>query len=674
MTNSDGIIPQNTEISKLVDTKTAAAAILSAAPVPADHDALYQAAHIAVTVRGWSVVPVRGDLSPDAAKAPAVTWEPYQQTLPTAADLREWFTDAGYPGLAVVCGDVSNLYVIECDDLGEYEALIDALPFVQNTYTILSANRGLPHFYLTPPPGADLTPRGQSGKLEGRGNGQIVVTFPTSINGKPYRVLKGGDVLALTAEQWAALCDYFESRFPKPHAGPDDSDTPVIHTGNADQLVSLYHAQVNKHHSRNDGLFAAACIARDNGWTSGGVASVLLAEYEDHAPLGQHTPETPQQRRREGAATIASAFKRSPRPQSWANLSAPGLPTALREHFLKTKNVSMARILDTLLLAGVQPGHILSQPDIVTLCEAAGIAHTTTKTQLKDTSALRLVSLPDVVPDGTSGGADDDFFSFLMTVEAVTPDENTPQSNLVTICPSNKRSGYYCVVQGDISLLNSKGRKPAYYQLPTIPELCAQFGVSDQRSDPLPFEALAKAKDYRQAVTEALIKRRPGEYSQHWLGERVGVSARTVRRHVQENEAIKVTPQVDEKPITEANITDVPADLDSGDQWGHWLQDETGKKYPPRQELAQKLLGQGRKVFYCKQLRNHYQHVDNAPVAVEQSSAPAQAAQNSADAPQRAVQGQTPTAPADAPESPDLTPDEAYSRQLDQHISILRGA
>jgi hypothetical protein len=353
----------NADISKSVNIS----AILGGAPVAADHEALYTTALMLVTVRGWSVVPVLGDLAADPAsgKLPAVEWKPYTRRLPTPAELREWFTERGYPGLAVICGDVSGLLVLECDTLDEWQAVVEACPDIANTFTVLSANKKLPHFYLQPPAGVDLRFRGKAGKLELRGNGQYVVAPPTIINDKPYTLLKGGDVLKLTAQQWTQLCDHIEARTGNvyPHdavsharqAAADDTAQPVT-AGSREQLVSLYHTQVVKHGSRNKGLFSASCLARDSGWQAVGVASALVAEYVQHPPLGEHPPETPEQRRVEALRTLASAFSRPARAQAWGNLSSPGLPTLVREHLLQVKNGSMARILDTLLLSGVRAG------------------------------------------------------------------------------------------------------------------------------------------------------------------------------------------------------------------------------------------------------------------------------------------------------------------------------
>src|SRR3972149_11620322 len=66
--------------------------------------------------RGWSVVPIRGDLDLNQPKAAAVNWSLYQRHLPTDFDLDNWFIDHKYEGLGVVCGLVSSLMVLDFDD------------------------------------------------------------------------------------------------------------------------------------------------------------------------------------------------------------------------------------------------------------------------------------------------------------------------------------------------------------------------------------------------------------------------------------------------------------------------------------------------------------------------------------------------------------------------------
>ena len=66
--------------------------------------------------RGWSVIPLWGDLNLSAAKAPALpAWKKYQERLPMDAELEDWFGRRGLPAMGVVLGRVSGLMVIDID-------------------------------------------------------------------------------------------------------------------------------------------------------------------------------------------------------------------------------------------------------------------------------------------------------------------------------------------------------------------------------------------------------------------------------------------------------------------------------------------------------------------------------------------------------------------------------
>src|SRR5688572_14460750 len=76
---------------------------------------------LALWRRGLSVIPVplpRPGCSPGRpgdGKVPLIAWREYQTRLPTEAELRDWF--GGEPvNLAIVCGQVSGVVVVDADD------------------------------------------------------------------------------------------------------------------------------------------------------------------------------------------------------------------------------------------------------------------------------------------------------------------------------------------------------------------------------------------------------------------------------------------------------------------------------------------------------------------------------------------------------------------------------
>ena len=63
--------------------------------------------------RGWSVIPV---VLVDGKKRPLVAWKEYQGRLPTEKEIRTWWGEKWpHAGIAVVCGPISGVYVLDVD-------------------------------------------------------------------------------------------------------------------------------------------------------------------------------------------------------------------------------------------------------------------------------------------------------------------------------------------------------------------------------------------------------------------------------------------------------------------------------------------------------------------------------------------------------------------------------
>jgi hypothetical protein len=69
---------------------------------------------------GLCVLPIRNE-----CKRPAVKWKHLQERLPTEDELCKWFNDWGYTNLAVVTGEISGIFVVDCDSTEAYERLRD---------------------------------------------------------------------------------------------------------------------------------------------------------------------------------------------------------------------------------------------------------------------------------------------------------------------------------------------------------------------------------------------------------------------------------------------------------------------------------------------------------------------------------------------------------------------
>lgn len=595
------MIPYNSDFPQAFIADTVAAldparAILAGEPAAVEREALYAAA-IGLLGEGRSVIPVWGDAQPDRAKQPVIAWGAYTTRRATPSELRQWFLEGNAGGLALVCGRISGLVVLEFDDAAPLAAFASACPDLLDTRTITSAGRGLPHFYYQPPPGADYRFRGAAGFVELRGEGQYVLTFPTTINGRAYEVTTPRPVLALTADQWARLLDFMAGFGSRPEADPDpapvleraappvpDTDPAPLDT-DAVALIALYERQVARAGGRNDALYAVACAARDAGWPEHAAADALLVPFVHSGPRAGHALETAEARAVEGRATIASAYRKPRRPL--ATTAAAGLPTAARERLLQAGLVSAARTLDALRLAGWADGREFTEREAVEACAPFGVGRPTVRRALSPAPA----SVP--VSSTRADGAEINSSPFCIVTH---PLEHTM---------------YVRVQNGD--KLN-RGPKARRYRMPSCAELCAQLGVADQGTDPLQPADLASASAYRQAVNRALIRRRPGQYSKGWLAERLGVKARTVANYTAQDAHIHATAQYHRQDIHRATIELVPDEPDKTD-WGRWLEDGTLKddgtprRYPPVRAIAARLLDMGRAVVLVTRERNRYEFV-----------------------------------------------------------------
>ena len=134
------------------------------------------------------------------------------------------------------------------------------------------------------------------------------------------------------------------------------------------------------------------------------------------------------------------------------------------------------------------------------------------------------------------------------------------------------------------------------YIIPTIGRLLDLFCIKSKGADPITLEDIQSVKTYRSALNRALIRRRAGKYSQTWLAKRLSVCVRTLQRYVK-LAGIRCQQILYATDITPDNIHQIPPKalaLRAGITIQYcFLQDATGKRYPPVPEIARKLLRHG---------------------------------------------------------------------------------
>lgn len=151
--------------------------------------------------------------------------------------------------------------------------------------------------------------------------------------------------------------------------------------------------------------------------------------------------------------------------------------------------------------------------------------------------------------------------------------------------------------------------------MPSNDELCARLGVNASCSDPFCLEDLSTAKQTRMALHRELIRRCPGMYPRRWLARRLGVSCETLDIYNRETEGIHFRPCFWEQQIGWSNLNAVPDGIEIA---GAFLQDKSGKRYPPKRKIAAILLGRGRKLVYKRQDANYYWFSDEQAIKSEE--------------------------------------------------------
>ena len=491
-----------------------------------------------------------------------------------------WFYDPenpstlclGYQAIGVVLGQISGLIVIDIDTIEQAEKFAAAFPDLIDTLTVRSGVRGLPHYYFqveqtipsTRLPGAEL-----------RSDGNYIVAPGTVIGERVWSVENNRTPRKLTESDLSRLSAFFNttahkkrkkrSQVPSEPAKPlSEIDSPP----DVEWLIREYRKRAYLD-GRNNALFYVACLARDYG-LSEAQAGQLLADLHAHQPTRhEHAPQSLSARVREAVATVASAFTRSPRERITSKNNFRQLPNVLREFLLQQKLVQASRVLDALLIAGVDALTELTVASVYDHVKEFGIGRGTVIAALKT-----VVTFPPPPPPGTNANA------------ARRSAEETKQ----------------CLFGRVANPTKNRGRPTQIVLMPDVQTLCERFELRNRGGDELKPEDLQTAATYRAALHTALLERSPGHYPRRWLAQRLGISKDSCRRYERAHE-ITVQPTYRETEITWANVDKAVPVIDIT---GTFLEDQNGKRYPAKTVIARMLLVRKSRVVLKTQDANLY--------------------------------------------------------------------
>lgn len=532
---------------------------------------------------GFSPIPVLGSCQPQRGKQAAIRWSRYIHARPDDSDLEDWFLRQRFGGVALVCGRVSGLLVLDFDDPALASEFRRLNPDLADTYTVRSGGRGLPHLYWRLPEGMTVLSRSRPG-VDLRGEGSYVIAPPTRIGLAVWRVDRDIPIRALRKADLSRIYGFMAVSTPAEPQNGSERPSGAILTASANRteaaefrrcalpadLLDYYRRLAPR--GRNQALFQVAIDARDSGWTETAVASVLA---DVHARwLGRpDVREGYQFRFQEAVRTIASAFKRPPRRHD--EPSRTGLSTAAREKLLQSGLVSIARVLDALYRLGYAEGALLTERQV---CEAVQRFQIGRRTVM---AALKSLREAGWMPPGTPHSLAD---------AAAAPE------GLDNSCEMSR---------GADRVKTPGGRPAARHAIPGAAALARCLGVRHAPGDALPDAALTAPAAYRQAVHAGLIARRPAAYGREWLSARVGVSRWTTRRY-DRRAGIAAEPLYAAQPVEWASLeTLLPSQ--SREKPGLFLEAADGRRYPPVAGLARRLLARGQRLTLKRRLPNAYQ-------------------------------------------------------------------
>ncbi len=144
--------------------------------------------------KGFSVIPLKA-----GTKEPALhSWKEYQTRQPTLEEVTNWWQSNPKYGVAIVCGKVSGLIVVDIDDPEKFKVALNALGLKIPKTPAVKTKRGY-HIYFRYPKGYMVRYRYlKDYGAEIRGDDHYVVAPPSVVNGHKYSWYhKNGEKLSI---------------------------------------------------------------------------------------------------------------------------------------------------------------------------------------------------------------------------------------------------------------------------------------------------------------------------------------------------------------------------------------------------------------------------------------------------------------------------------------------
>lgn len=226
-----------------------------------------QSSALAYTAQGFSVIPCRPD------KKPYLPWTEFQQRGATAEEIKSWWRQWPKAMIGICTGEISGIFVIDCDTREGYEAIQKLLPDAL-LLPIARTPRGGWHLWFIYPVGSGITVGiGLLPGVDFRGEGGFVVA-PPSVNGdgKAYGWQEGLSIGEVAPPELpGALRSLLLKKHLYNRGGAEEKTACVTERYETLQDVTI---KLTKGH-RDDSLFHIANSLIKGGMTEGNTNYIL---------------------------------------------------------------------------------------------------------------------------------------------------------------------------------------------------------------------------------------------------------------------------------------------------------------------------------------------------------------------------------------------------------------
>ncbi len=488
--------------------------------------------------KGYSVIPLVGDTSAGEPKKPTIKWRSFQRRIPKRRELEAMFDDrAG--ALAVICGQVSQLLVIDFDDHHRYQRFCRHLPQFAESYTV-KTKRGFHVYFWT----QVKVPTHQFDGGDIKGEKSYVVAAGSRIAGFAYKVVRRIKRMILDSDAVETLLNYFHVRRPIVNASED------VNLGFSDvDLVSLYD-RLSVSSGRNNALYRCAAVGMRQGMDRVAIENALLRRHAINAGKLGHKIESIAERFAEGRRTIVSAFRRGWQDQG----QGEGIANSVRERLLQAQGSSVtARLLDIMYMSGWQAESYFYMRDAIELCKTYGMNRKS-------------------------------------VIAALTGEHCSFNGRHII----SRRYVEYLDIEG----LNSGRRgRPVQllFQVPSISRLLNVLNVSRTPSDRLSKADLSSSHAYRRALHREYVKRLSPQAPMSVLASRLGLNARTLRRYNAQL-GVQVCERIGRFTLSWETLKSLPRRQRDGARNqtpGYWLALGEGARFPAWRHIGAALLRRG---------------------------------------------------------------------------------